>query len=208
MGPVLTRRALVFFLFLALAGCAGRAPKPPLPSYATGQACFAQLVDRQVLYVPAASPGRGGCGVADPIQVSEAGTIVWATPALVSCPLAAALAAFSREAVQPLAVRELGQVVVALHHLGAWDCRRRTGGSGKMSEHARGRAFDLAAFELADGSRVSVKQDFYERSPRGRFLQAISREACRYFSVVLTPDSDRWHHDHFHLDVGPHRACG
>jgi hypothetical protein len=24
---------------------------------------------------------------------------------------------------------------------------------------------------------------------------------------VLTPNTDRDHHDHFHLDVGPQKAC-
>jgi hypothetical protein len=75
-----------------------------------------------------------------------------------------------------------------------------------MSEHATGRAIDLAGFELADGSRVSVKDD-WDEGQRGRFLREIATRACAYFSVVLTPETDRHHRDHLHLDVGPWRAC-
>ena len=31
--------------------------------------------------------------------------------------------------------------------------------------------------------------------------------ACRRFSVVLTPNSDRFHQDHIHVDIGPWRKC-
>ena len=39
------------------------------------------------------------------------------------------------------------------------------------------------------------------------FLHHVARNACRYFSVVLTPDSNRDHYNHFHLDIGPGRVC-
>jgi hypothetical protein len=125
---------------------------------------------------------------------------------VVACPLAAALAAFSRDVVQPEAERRFGQPVTRLHHLGAWDCRKRTGSLFRMSEHATGRALDLAGFELADGTSISVRQD-WSNGPKGRFLREVARRACRYFSVVLTPETDRHHQDHLHLDLGPYRAC-
>ncbi|HYC13481.1 MAG TPA: extensin family protein, partial [Stellaceae bacterium] len=31
--------------------------------------------------------------------------------------------------------------------------------------------------------------------------------ACDYFSVVLSPDSDRYHYNHLHFDIGPWRLC-
>jgi hypothetical protein len=195
-------------LALALAGCAAhRPPLPPAPRYAAGPACYAGLGAESVRWTPASSPGRNGrCGVADPLRVEATGEIAWDRPPVIACPLAAALAAFTREAVQPSALRLLGQRVVRLHHLGAWDCRTRTGSLTRMSEHATGRALDLAGFDLADGSRVTVKADWGE-GRRGRFLREIATRACAYFSVVLTPETDRHHRDHLHLDVGPWRAC-
>ena len=41
-----------------------------------------------------------------------------------------------------------------------------------------------------------------------RFLRAVAVAACRKFSVVLTPNSDRFHRDHIHVDIGPWRKCG
>ena len=51
-----------------------------------------------------------------------------------------------------------------------------------------------------------------------RFLKAVHGRACRYFRVVLGPDYNEAHRDHFHLDRGtlhalpvtkedPVRAC-
>lgn len=193
---------------LALAGCAAqRPPLPPAPHYAAGPACYAGLGAENISWTAASTPsGTGRCGIADPLRVEATGNIAWDRPPIVACPLAAALAAFSREVVQPTARERLGQRVVRLHHLGAWDCRTRTGSLFRMSEHASGRAIDLAAFELADGSEVSVKKD-WGKGQRGRFLREIATRACAYFSVVLTPETDRYHQDHLHLDVGPWRAC-
>jgi hypothetical protein len=194
-------------LLLALAGCAARPPLPPLPRPPEGAACYAALAAQGAAWRQAASPGaRRGCVVADPIRLDASGRILWERPPLLACPLAAALGRFAEGALQPAALRELGQPVVRLHHLGAWDCRTRTGSLFRMSEHAGGRAIDLAAFELADGRRVAVKTD-WENGRSGRFLRAVATAACGYFSVVLTPETDRHHQDHFHLDIGPHRVC-
>jgi hypothetical protein len=182
-------------------------PLPPAPRYAEGPACYAALAGAGVGWTRAASPGtRAACAIADPVRVEATGAVAWPRPPVIDCRLAAALGRFAREAIQPAARRELGQEVVRLHHLGAWDCRRRTGSLFRMSEHARGNAIDLAGFELADGSIVRVEED-WDEGRRGRFLRAVATRACVYFSVVLTPETDRHHQDHFHLDTGPHRAC-
>jgi hypothetical protein len=191
-----------------LAGCAAPwPPLPPPPRYAAGPACYAALAADGVGWTSVAAPGGSGrCAIADPLLLAGTGGIAWARPTILACPLAAALAAFSRDVVQPEAERAFGQPVARLEHLGAWDCRKRTGSLFRMSEHAGGRALDLAGFELADGTRISVRHD-WRNGPKGRFLRAVASRACNYFSVVLTPETDRHHHDHLHLDVGPHRAC-
>ena len=40
-----------------------------------------------------------------------------------------------------------------------------------------------------------------------RFLRAVHEGACDYFDVVLGPDYNRAHADHFHFDRGAYRAC-
>jgi hypothetical protein len=178
-----------------------------MPRHAAGPQCFASLAAQDVHWTRAPSPGAGpACSVADPVRVDETGAVLWNRPAVVDCPLAAALGAFARDVLQPAAIETFGQPIARLHHLGAWDCRRRTGSLFRMSEHAKGRALDLAALELADGTRITVKND-WENGRRGRFLRQVATRACAYFSVVLTPETDRYHEDHLHLDVGPYRAC-
>src|SRR5262249_1365857 len=151
-----------FFIFvsalvLALAGCAAkRPPAPPPLAYKTGAACMAQLGELQVGFTPTVvtAPSKA-CAVPDPLRVSTAGTIDWGRQALVSCSLAATMASFSREVIQPEAVRHFGAVVVRIHHLGTWSCRRRNNSTfGRISQHAAGKAIDIAAFELSDGRRI------------------------------------------------------
>ncbi len=127
-------------------------------------------------------------------------------PAVMSCGLASRLDDFEREVVQPLAAAELGRRVVRINHLGSFSCRAINGGS-HLSQHALGRAIDVAGFRLSDGTTVSVEHDWSESGPKRLFLRHLARRACSYFSVVLTPDSNAEHHDHIHLDIGPDRLC-
>ena len=127
-------------------------------------------------------------------------------PAVMSCALASRLDEFEREVVQPLAASELGRRVVRINHLGSFSCRA-INGSSHLSQHALGRAIDIAGFRLSDGTTVSVKHDWSELGSKRLFLRRLARRACSYFSVVLTPDSNADHHDHIHLDIGPDRLC-
>ena len=73
---------------------------------------------------------------------------------------------------------------------------------------AQARALDIAGFVLADGRTITVLAGWYGRPDERRFLRAVAAAACRTFSVVLTPNSDRYHRDHIHVDIGPWRKCG
>lgn len=119
-----------------------------------------------------------------------------------SCPVAAALAVWEREVVQPAANRILGARVTAIDHFGSFSCRRLYGrATGEWSEHATANAIDLSAFVLADGRRVSVRRDWpVKGAPPGRFLRRVRTGACGSFGTVLSPDYNAAHFDHFHLD--------
>ncbi len=54
---------------------------------------------------------------------------------------------------------------------------------------------------------VSVKRDWGKRGKARDFLRAVAAQACHYFDEVLTPDSDRDHVDHIHLDLGRYKLC-
>ena len=188
---------------LLLAGCGGTSG----PAGLTGRVCLSRLAAQDVVYRPldsvdAASPR---CQVDTAVRVSrvEAGLN---HPAVMSCALASRLNEFEREVVQPLAAAELGRRVVRINHLGSFSCRAINGGS-RLSQHALGRAIDLAGFRLSDGSTVSVERDWAAPGPKRLFLRRLARRACGYFSVVLTPDSNAEHSNHIHLDIGPERLC-
>ncbi len=188
---------------LLLAGCGGTSG----PSMLSGRACLARLSAQDVVYRPADAPrvSDSRCQVDTAVRVSRV-EVGLNHSALMSCGLASRLDDFEREVVQPLARAELGRRVVRIDHLGSFSCRGINGGS-RLSQHALGRAIDIAGFRLADGSTVSVEHDWSEPGPKRLFLRRLARRACGYFSVVLTPDSDAEHYNHIHLDIGPDRLC-
>lgn len=204
--PVLARRAASLTLALALAACAARPAAPP-PRVSRGdQQCLAELDRLGVRYrvEPITASANSTCMVENPVLVAAA-TIPWSRPAVASCSFVVAFDRFEREAVRPLAMRYFGHDIRAITHFGAYSCRATR--TGRESEHAKGMAMDVAGFELADGSVVSVKQDWGRRGKARDFLRAVAADACRYFNEVLTPDSDLDHADHIHLDLGPYKLC-
>jgi hypothetical protein len=221
------RRAAALLLSAALAGCVARAPEPkpaalPVPQLLDPEtACLQDLARVQAVFEPMQSFGnQGSCGVSNPVRMS--GTPVPLNrPAIMSCRLARTLVRYEQEVLNPLAMRNFGQPIKRIHHAGTYDCRpkrndatkaavRRKGNSlaGNLSEHSKGTAIDLIAFELADGTTVSVKRDWRGKGKQGAFLREAAAGSCSLFNVVLTPNHDRWHQDHFHLDIGPYALCG
>jgi hypothetical protein len=199
LRPVLAGLAL-----LGLAACSSR--PPPLPESRSDRECLAELTRLGVQYQvePQPSSTSRACRVQNPILVTAA-TVPFSRPATASCAFVLAFDRFEREVVRPLAKREFGHDLKTIVHFGAYSCRSTH--SGRESEHAVGRAMDIAGFELSDGTMISVKEDWSKRG-RGRdFLRAVASQACHYFNEVLDPDSDRDHLDHIHLDVGRYKLC-
>ena len=195
-------RAVLCAASLALASCAA---KPPPVGQNAGE-CLAQLDRLGLRYQLAALSPRtpAACRVEAPVEVSAA-TLPFNQPAVASCALILQFDRFEREALRPLAQRYLREDIKTILHFGAYSCR--TTHAGRESEHAHGLAIDVAGFELADGRRVLVKDDWSKRDREGRFLHAVAQAACRYFNEVLTPESDRDHANHIHLDLGPYTLC-
>lgn len=166
---------------------------------------------------PFGEPGQG-CGIANPVKVSATGSD-WNRPTVLSCSLARAVARYQAEVLQPLAQQRFGQNLKRIHHAGTYDCRIRRNNTtaaaaargskgGRLSEHSKGMAIDLTAFELEDGTVISVKRDWRAGNAKAAFLKDVARTSCNTFNVVLTPNHDRFHQDHLHLDIGPYTLCG
>lgn len=147
-----------------------------------------------------------GCGIVDPVEISAAAGIPFSREAQVDCTTARAVADWIMGVVQPAAREHLGTRVTEVDVVGSYVCRTRNHVPGaRLSEHARGRAVDIAGFRLADGRRIDVLTGWRSGATRD-FFRAVWRGACGGFGTVLGPESDRHHRDHLHFDTARYRT--
>lgn len=153
--------------------------------------------------------GEGGCGIRNAVRVSQVGGVDLNQPSQIDCGTARALDDWVRTGLSPTLGRT-GGGAVALRTGPGYACRGRNNQPGaKLSEHARGRAIDITAIELADGTDISVLDDWDAEgngSAKGRILRTLHRAACGPFGTVLGPDADAYHRDHFHFDTADYRS--
>jgi len=171
---------------------------------------------RRVLIAPhieaqpiADSPLRDGCGWSNGVRMSTAGG-VRAGFDKITCEAAIALALWLQHDLQEVATEILGQRVRAVQSFGTYACRNIIGNrlwKSWRSQHATANAVDIGGFTLADGRQISVRGHWRGNGPEARFLRAVHGRACRYFRVVLGPEHNAAHHDHFHFDRGPLSRC-
>jgi hypothetical protein len=156
-----------------------------------------------------------GCGIDKPIIVSQALPGITLKPeATLRCPTALALARWMKGSVIPtasVALPESGDITT-INQASAYICRLRNGAdTGKISEHARGNAIDIASFSFKKGEDVAVRSRREDSTLTGAFQRTVSAAGCLYFTTVLDPESDAAHETHFHLDVlqrkGDYRYC-
>nr|WP_232923592.1 extensin family protein [Pseudomonas synxantha] len=134
--------------------------------------------------------------------------VVLSSSFLASCPLAVAFALFERHSLQPAAQAIFGQRVSRVEHLGSFACRNvYNRAEGRLSQHASANALDIAGFRLADGRSISVLKDWPGEGDSARFLRQVRDGACDDFNVVLSPDYNAAHRNHFHLDMGRWWVC-
>ena len=169
---------------------------------------FAGLAERPV---PPSATNDRRCRFEDGVRIAaEDDDSIRYSPAglIASCPVAAALALWERDVVQPAARRHFGEPVTGIDHAGSFSCRRIYGRSeGRFSEHATADAVDILGFRLADGTSVSVLRDWKGANSKSAFLREVRAGACDLFATVLSPDYNAAHADHFHLDQA-NRAMG
>jgi hypothetical protein len=61
-------------------------------------------------------------------------------------------------------------------------------------------------FSVAEGGQFYIAANNKD-STEGELLHKAYQSACALFSNVLTPDSDKNHHNHIHLDKGIGLGC-
>lgn len=129
---------------------------------------------------------------------------------VVACPVAEATALWLRNVVQTEALETFGTRVVGLSNVNGYSCRMRSG--GYISEHGFANAIDIGTFHFEDGRRVNIEGGWRPNGTAMGDLTAdwfarINEGACDYFQLVLNPNSDAAHQDHFHFDLGPWKSC-
>jgi hypothetical protein len=172
---------------------------------------IADYDDPRVRTQPSAVPPRYVPPPLGPIRAPAAGpaTTVEVKPAAtLACPIVSALDRWIVNAVQPAAQRWFGQSVIEIRQISAYSCRGMNGSPyARISEHAFGNALDIAAFVLADGHRITVKNGWRGTPEEQGFLRDVQAAACDQFTTVLAPGSNRFHYDHIHVDL-MRRASG
>ncbi len=151
-------------------------------------------------------PGRiSGCGLDNAIRLQSVAGVPLSQAATINCETAKALKTWVNNGVRP-AVGKQGGGLSGLRVVAHYSCRTRNNQpGGKISEHGRGKAIDIAAVQLADGSEMSVLND-WGRGKKGKALREMHTAACGPFGTVLGPNSDRHHKDHFHFDTASYRS--
>jgi hypothetical protein len=143
---------------------------------------------------PPRGPAQAPVAAVGPVAVKPAATL--------ACPIVSALDRWLAESVQPAAQRWFGARVVEIKQISAYSCRGMNGNAtAHISEHAFGNALDIAAFTLADGRRISVKDGWHGLSEEQGFLRDVQAAACQQFNTVLAPGSNAYHTDHIHVDL-------
>ncbi len=191
-------------------------PPPPLVKEDPQelQACLADLKAIGTKFETTDPINEGdGCGIENPIDVAEVLPGVDLGGATMRCKTALSMAHWLKDTVQPaMNIAMPGRRVVGLVPGSTYQCRLRNSAStGKISEHARGNAYDVAAFKLDNGEKIEMKPRDEDSTLEGAFQRTATAGACLHFTTVLSPGSDAAHENHLHLDIlernGGYRYC-
>jgi hypothetical protein len=192
------------------------------PAYRYGQMsreeCLAELTKREIPFQEETARG-----VAVPVRLTgplhgvtfrtnqnkaQRETTPWE---IADCPLALALDDFS--------VQLAAHDIVEVRHYSIYRPPHGAWPDDKIGvQHIGGNAIDAAVFVKSDGTKLNVLDDFYGRigdetcgdGAHPRKTTAASTEirsilcdavAAHLFNVVLTPNFNRPHRNHFHLEV-------
>lgn len=178
--------------------------------------CYSELAARGVAFEPAIIADRSPdshpsltCHVEDPLYILGAVHDVelaysmndGAARTLAACDMAHSLT----DTIDDVGDRG----VTILRHYGTYNCRVISGTS-RLSRHAYGDAIDIFGFEFADGSLYTLAGDWEHdtTTPQSQAAQFMYDAAYRwhdaaYWNIILTPNYNDAHDDHFHVDLTP-----
>ncbi|MEJ2029130.1 MAG: extensin family protein [Maritimibacter sp.] len=142
--------------------------------------------------------------VAAPVRISSVAGIPLSMQPTIDCPTAIALNDWVRDGVIPT-IGRTGGGVARIDIIAHYSCRTRNNQPGaKLSEHSKGHALDVSGVTLRNGKTLTVEDQW--SGQYSRVFRTLYRRACGPFGTVLSPDADRYHYNHFHLDTARYRG--
>ncbi len=174
--------------------------------------CLADLGTSQASFTPLPDQYFGaGCATIGTVRLnslrSDDARLQLTNLGPVACPLAETLAGWARFGVDRAARQILGSPLARIETMGSYSCRN-VAGNDRRSAHATAQAIDVAAFILADGRRISVREHWSEGSPQEKqFLAIAHQSACKRFGTVLGPAYNAAHRDHLHVELSGAGFC-
>ncbi len=146
-----------------------------------------------------------GCGIANPVQVRVVSDIFLSQLALMDCETAITFKTWIENTAKP-AFADQGGGLKGVRLAGHYSCKTQNNQPrARISEHARGRALDISAFVLKDGTIVTVGSGWNDENSR-EVMRRLHSGACGLFGTVLGPNADRFHKGHFHFDTARRRS--
>lgn len=187
------------------------APSSTTPPPSGGGSCQTQLNALGVTWKDSGAVK----GIADPITVSSPirGVDFRYVASKTTAPILGNCAFFLKLAVAADKMKAYG--VAEFTHIGTYNYRT-IAGSSKLSQHALGMAIDIAGFRTTGGVYYSVANNshFVKNTSGGTCSQARTTagdklfkgwacdvHAANIFNIILTPNYNAAHRDHFHIDL-------
>jgi hypothetical protein len=172
--------------------------------------CFAELDARHLTWSHASRPGIA-LGVALSGPVGGIALTSDDQPLVIDCSLAVSLDEAGRY------LRDLGLTRATFSSAYS---RRNVRGTNRPSKHSYGLAIDVHTFTSTELGTLRVDRDYEQGlgddvdcvgaplTVAGEVLKILQCQLVRsgLFHLVLSPDYDDAHHDHFHLEVTPWTA--
>ena len=175
---------------------AGQVSEASPPAGATGQAhggwsaqdiqlaqarCAVLLKGLDVVAVPEGPLREGSeCGAPAPMRLISVGKgpqVAFSPPPILTCDMIAQLHKWVQRDVQPLARKFMAAPIVRIETMSSYSCRNAYGRAhGRLSEHGRANAVDIASFVTALGQAALVVSDW---GPTAREVAAAAAAASK-----------------------------
>lgn len=195
------KRWTLILLSLTLITCGRSSPvfEGPIPAGFRSVCGAASIIGEPLPRIR--SDQNRACGIRNPVRLFAVAGVRVTGDAVMNCKTAKTLDGWVARTASRAVSRRMDTELASLQVVASYACRTRNSQRGaKLSEHAKGNAVDIGGFRTSDGQRVTLLKD-WDKGDAGRALRDMHRGACGPFGVVLGPEANRFHRDHFHFDV-------